>query len=228
MSRRQTVLRNKRLLTSVRRAVLVLLLPVAAAGLHAQPDTAGHTGRYWGISAGLGATLVRAPDVVNYINQYFQPPEKVADFGTAVEFFGSAEFQVAASWMIKGEYSYLLKSYNVDVDQSPEITYTIQMPTILAEYFVEGRGYLFQFGAGAGYRRAKLNLRYIGEQNYRADGVGIKLEAVGNTAFDEHLFGYIGGDARVEFIGTFTDAAGTKVSMRAFGVGLKFGLTYYF
>ncbi len=218
-------------------AASMLLMLLAGAGAYGQSDSAAHTGKYWGISAGLGATVVKAADVVDYINMTYQPADRIADFGTAVEFFGSAESQVSDSWMLKAEYSYLLKSYNVAAMESPEVTYTIQMPTLLAEYFISGKGYLFQFGGGVGYRSARLTIQYFGEQNYHAHGAGFKLEAVGNTAFDEHLFGYIGGDLRADITGDFTDTSGKVltnpltgqgVSMNYLGIGLKFGLTYYF
>jgi hypothetical protein len=65
--------------------------------------------------------------------------------------------------------------------------------------------------------------------------LGIKAHVVGETAFDEHLFGYISGDMRWEFFGKLKNGGGNELrnlgqtaSLSMFVVGIGFGLIYYF
>ena len=58
---------------------------------------------------------------------------------------------------------------------------------------------------------------------------------MGQTAFDEHLYAYIGGDMRWELLGKLKSDNGTVLqnqgrvaSLSMFVVGLNFGVIYYF
>ena len=71
---------------------------------------------------------------------------------------------------------------------------------------------------------------------YSSHGLGFKTEAVGQTAFDENLFGYIGASLGWEFLSDLKDKKGNyltapfstkKVSLRYFHSGLRFGIIQY-
>jgi hypothetical protein len=196
--------------------------------------------RYYGISAGLGVTVINATDIVDFVNAQLQGYSRQDDFATAAEFFGDVEFQVNECWSAKLEYAYLLKSYNVPSPYGQDFVYSynIHMPTAIVHYIVSGTGYIVQFGGGLGYHIARFTEDITStSQSYHSSGLGVKLEIEANTAFDEHLFGYVGGDIRDDIMARFKDDAGnpltilgsgSTVSMSFFSLGLKFGLSYFF
>jgi hypothetical protein len=206
----------------------------------AQTDSSGGSGRAIGVGGGLGVTLVHAADIVDYINLQYQPSSKIQEFSTASEFFGAGEIRLSGSWGVKLEYSYLLKSYSVPEPYGPDysFSYAIHMPVVMAQYLMTGRGFAFKLGGGAGYHIAKFSedASVLVSDSYTSRGVGIKLEAEGNTEFDDHLFGLIAVDVRDDLMGDFRDANNKTMmipvlnrpaTMDFFSIGVKFGLIYY-
>jgi hypothetical protein len=223
-----------------RAGVTIALLCAAIARAGAQTDTSEFLPRPVSINGGLGVTLINASDIVDYINLTYQPSSKLDDFSVAAEFFGAGEVRVSDSWGVKLEYSYLLKSYTVPQQFGADYTfsYGIHMPVAMAQYIVAGRGYAFKFGGGAGYHIANFTQEasVFVSDTYTSKGVGIKLEAEGNTEFDEHLYGLISVDARDAIMGEFKSQGNQKLvipvtnknaGMNFFSLGLKFGLVYY-
>ena len=190
------------------------------------------------IYGGMGIALADVPGLVNYLNT-LGDPTVLSGFATDVVFFGGAEVPLSFEWAGVVEYSYLFKSYTLSIPEGGAYTifYSMHMPTVMAHYVIMGEGYFLKFGGGIGYHTGSLELKdsYGNDITYTAHGVGLKAQAVGQTAFDEHLYGYIGGDLRWELLGQLKGAAGTvppssgKVpSLSMFVVGLSFGLTYHF
>ncbi len=219
---------------------VMLTLVCAVARTGAQTDTSVTVPRAVSINGGLGVALINASDIVDYINLQYQPANKLDDFATAGEFFGAGEIRVSESWGVKIEYSYLQKSYTVPQQYGADYTfsYGIHMPVAMAQYIVAGSGYVFKFGGGAGYHVAKFTQEasVFLSDTYTSKGVGIKLEAEGNTEFDEHLYGLISVDARDAVMGEFRGGGNQKLvipvtnknaGMNFFALGLKFGLVYY-
>lgn len=217
----------------------VLLLAPGVPG--AVPDSSTITDTPFAIAAGFGVSLISATDIVDYINGYTPSPGKVDDFGTAVEFFGASEFRLRPSWGLKVEYAYLLKSYNVPQAVGGEYTfsYHVHMPTAVLQYRFIGEGYALKVGGGGGYHMAVFsqNFGYQGGEEYSSHGFGLKLDAEGNTAFDEHFFGYIAIDIRKNFMSALKGSDGKTLSlpsgggdtsMSFFSIGLKFGFIYLF
>jgi hypothetical protein len=224
---------------SHRAITIVCLLALLGSRSFSQSDTS-LVRRYYGVAAGLGVSLVSAPDIVDYINVQYAPATRIDNFGTGAEFFGNISVQLSESWGLKLDYAYLLKSYDLPQPYPPNFTfsYGVQMPTLVAQFFVTGKGYVLKFGGGAGYHLANFTEEtYVGSTTYHAHGIGLKLDAEGDTAFDDHLFSYIGADIRGDFLGDLATDDGRKlvissknknVKMNFFTIGLKFGLTYYF
>jgi hypothetical protein len=204
--------------------------------LRAQQETVERT---VGVSAGMGVSYIDAPNVVDYLNKFAGPTERASDFTSAVEFFVAPEKWLSPSVVLRLEYSYLLKSYSLSRSEGLyHFGYSVHMPTLVLDYLFEGDGFYVKVGGGGGYHFGKfsrLDPSSSTETRFTGSGVGVKLELTGNTAFGESLYGLIGGDLRLDFIGALKDAdgigpdrAGNPVRLRFTSVGVKFGLVYYF
>ena len=192
------------------------------------------------IYGGMGISLAADPHLVDYINTLADPSQQAGEFATDIEFFGGAEIPVNEDWEGVIEYSYLFKSYNLATYGAGTYTifYNLHLPVAMVQFVVPGKGYFVKLGGGLGYHTGSVEQKasYYGtDSTYTAHGIGVKVQAVGQTAFDEHLYGYIGGMMRWEFLGEPKDKNGSVLqnhgqtaSLSMFVLGLSFGLTYYF
>jgi hypothetical protein len=149
--------------------------------------------------------------------------------------------QVAKDWSMGIEYSLLIKSYSLQ-DQSgfsrSEMSYQVRMPSLLVHYLSFGDGYRVKLGGGVGYHFVQFEQKFPTNgtsETLRTGGIGIKLDAVGNTKFDESFYGSIGVDLRWDFLGTLArSGASADVArsitalpqMNFFNAGVKFGITF--
>ncbi|MBI3585662.1 MAG: hypothetical protein HY088_00845 [Ignavibacteriales bacterium] len=218
--------------------MLVLVAPQMAEARQSQSQKPL---RFFEISGGMGISIHSTPSLADYINITARPRQLLDEFSSAVEFFITPELQVSEEWSMGLEYSLLLKSYTLD-DRSgfsrSEFSYQVHMPTLLLHYLVIGEGYKVKFGGGVGYHIAKFNqsfLSYGTSDDFTAKSIGVKLEAVGNTKFDDTFYGSIGIDLRWDFLGTlkkpdgseaFDRTTSTTAKMNFFSAGLKFGVTF--
>jgi hypothetical protein len=232
--------RRARPLTAI---VAVLAGALLAPALNAQAVTDQSGRRFIDVTVGMGVDLHSASSVADYINLMAQPAidERLKQFSSAVEFYMVPEMQIAPEWSAGIEYALLLKSYSID-DRSgfsrSEFSYQVHMPTILLHRLAFGEGYRVKLGGGVGYHFANFSQRFptVGsEETLTAAGFALKLDAVGNTKFDDVLYGSIGIDLRWDFAGTLEHAPGVKASssttvalpkMAFFSAGLKFGITF--
>jgi len=191
------------------------------------------------VYGGMGVSLAAAPGLVKYLNTLADPAQQVPDFGTNIEFFGGAEFPVTDQWGGALEYGYLFKSYTLPNSIAGTYTefYSVSMPTAMAQYVFSGIGYFIKFGGGLGYHTGSLEQKdsYGNDITYSTHGIGFKAQAVGQTAFDGHFYGYIGGSMRWELLGNLKNGSGTVLqnegraaSLSMFVVGVNFGVIYYF
>ena len=217
-----------------------ILVPAISAAQPA-PDSSNH--QFIDLTVGMGIDIHTATSLDNYINLVAQPrlDEKLFDFSSAVEFFAVPEIQLTEHWSAGVEYAMLIKSYSID-DRTgfsrSEFSYQIHMPTLLVHRLLFGEGYRLKFGGGIGYHFASFtqNFPTVGSgETLSASGIAVKLDAVGNTKFDETFYGSIGVDLRWDFPGTLqraADARSTQSSsialptMNFFSAGLKFGITF--
>jgi hypothetical protein len=233
----------------VKRAGIVRIFVVALAStigpktLIAQTAEDQTSRRFIDFTAGMGIDLHSANSVVNYINLVAQPrlDEKVYNFSSAVEFYAVPEIQVSHDWSVGLEYSLLIKSYAID-DRSgfsrSDFSYQIHMPTLLLHRLILGEGYRVKLGGGIGYHFASFTESFpaVGsDETLSADGLALKLDAIGNTKFDETFYGSIGVDLRWDFEGTLKRGPGAAAAaigsnplpnMSFFSAGLKFGVTF--
>lgn len=189
------------------------------------------------IVGGMGINLVNAPEIVDYINTIALSSQRVDDFATAVDFFGGVEFPIAETWGLKIEHTYLFKSYSIltTMGATNELFYSVQAPSIIIQKVYSGEGYFVKMGGGGGYHvgsASEKNSTFGITTDYTTSGIGMKVEIVGQTAFDRNLYGYIGGQLGWELLGKFStssnapSALGTK-HLKYFFAGLRFGITYY-
>jgi hypothetical protein len=212
--------------------VPLLLLLLCSRSVVAQQTS--HVGSFIQVTGGLGVSAHYDPTIINYINQLTlpAPDQKITDFASASEFFITPEVQVSDDWSVGIEYSYLLKSYNVLGQYAWNFSYTSQMPTMLVHYLSPGDGYWLKFGGGIGYAFGSFTEQFVqsGQENRSStSGPAFKVEAVGNTEFDEHFWGSIGLDLRWVYAGTFKTVAVTSLAspkLDFFSAGIKFGVTF--
>jgi hypothetical protein len=189
------------------------------------------------IVAGMGINLVNASGIVEYINANAVPNQRVDDFTTAVDFFGGVEFPVSEEWGLKIEHTYLLKSYTFHEfsGETQELFYATQSPSLMVQKVIVGEGYFVKMGAGGGYHFGHVSQkfsRFGTSADFTSSGFGMKMEIVGQTSFDEHFYGYIGGHVGWEFQGKFSQSGNAVSSFQSyhfnyFFAGLRFGVTYY-
>ena len=224
-------------------SAFVLLLCSFLQPLTAQPAQPSSSKRFFDITAGLGIAVHSTPTLSNYINALAQPSldQKVDQFNSVAEFYLVPELQVSDEWSVGLEYSLLVKSYSIDSRTAysrTDISYEVQMPSVLLHYLVFGEGFRLKFGGGVGYHFAKFDQSFptIGAgESFRTSGPGFKVDAVGNTKFDETFYGSIGIDLRWDFLGSLSRGVAASQVARSgpnlpaidfFNAGVKFGVTF--
>jgi hypothetical protein len=209
-----------------------------------QPVFRESTQAPFAITAGLGVSGLTAPELFDYMNAFAQPmpEERIDEFSSAAEYFIMPEARVGGSWSVALEYSFLPKRHRFrgggGISDS-EFTYDVHMPTAIVHHLVSGTGYHFKFGGGVGYYFARFEQfvhAYGASERFTTEGLGMKLQAVGDTQFDEMFYGSIGVDLRWGFLGEFRNTQGAAherassktARMQFFTVGLKFGVMVQF
>ncbi|MGE5431813.1 MAG: hypothetical protein ACM3QX_12100 [Syntrophomonadaceae bacterium] len=195
------------------------------------------------INAGMGIDLAATPSLNDYINTSFATSEdQRPSINTNVEFYGEIGRQTSEHFQLGVEYAMTIASYNTINGKAGkyDLSYTIHMPSVLAYYVINGSGYKFKFGGGAGYRLASVDeslAYYSSAVNYTSSGVGFLLKADGSTTLGGSLYANIAGLIRTDFIGVpkngnanlaYNNAANEKVNMNSFSAGIRLGLTYMF
>jgi hypothetical protein len=196
------------------------------------------------LSGGMGVEYLSAPDIVDYVNGRAAAAgatRRVSVFKAGVGFFGAFAYPISRELIVKAEYVYFLGSYNPEIPYVPsEFTLAAHMPCIILQYVLwDEQLYNVKVGGGLGYHFVSLSEKYFtvdGELNGKGLGTVVDLEA--NTAFGDHLFAYLGGDLRFEFIGTLKNDTPVSQSSQygvvplpmgnAFSIGARLGFSYYF
>lgn len=180
-------------------------------------------------SVGMGVEYVSAPDIVDYVR--YITGQAVPEFKAGVQFFGAVSYPVSPDWVVKAEYVYFLASYDLGVPS--DFTLTAHMPSVIFQYVLwDDQLYNVKIGGGLGYRRINFKASYqsFGD-NLSGNGIGAVIDAEAATAFGDHLFAYLGCDARSEFVGSLKGSSTPLVTLptyHALSVGARLGLSYYF
>ena len=190
------------------------------------------------VRASMGIDFVSVPSLKDYIDQL--PYEQLADFNTAINFSGSYGRMLSESYQLQFEVGYFLYSFNSSgVDGQYDLTYSLIMPSVLNYYVLNGKGYNFKFGGGAGIRFLSLDESLPGtgsKTNYSSIGYGLILRAEGNTAIAENVYAHIGADVRYDIIGEPKNNGENlknivlkeNVNFNSLSFGIRLGISYQF
>ena len=195
------------------------------------------------VVGGMGINLVYSPSLNDYIN-FNWTTENIADFSTAVEFYGEVDYSITEKFQLGLEYVYVLWSYNTSlfIGGNYNLDYIHLKPSLLAYYVISGEGYKFKFGGGIGVRGAKLTesigTTIEGSQEFSVLGVGILGRVQGHTKLGGNFYANIGGTIRYDAPGDPTSDESdnplynpiTKeaVNLSCFSVSLDIGISYFF
>jgi hypothetical protein len=215
-------------------AATFCLLPQLRAQTHA--DAAARAS----LSAGMGVEYASYSDVTGLINVTALASERVPEFKSAVEFFGAFALPLSDLWLLKFEYAYTLASWSPQGAFGPAaFSVATHMPSVILPYLLPPRGvHPARGGAGGGYHFGSLGEKYLSlDDTFNGKGAGMVFELEANTAFGDHLFAFLGGNLRWEFIGGLLDGSGVSpgvasggsgVTLHSFGVGARLGACYLF
>jgi hypothetical protein len=190
------------------------------------------------VRGSMGIDFISVPSLKEYIDQL--PYEQLTDFNSAVNFSGSYGRMLSESFQLQAELGYLLYSFtSSDIDGQYELAYNLVMPSILGYYVINGTGYNFKFGGGAGVRFLSVEESLPGtgsSEEYSSVGYGFILRAEGNTAIAEDVYAYIGADARYDVNGEpandgenlYNVVYKENVNFNSLSFGIRLGISYQF
>lgn len=194
---------------------------------------------------GLGVEYYKADGLSNYLN-YAAPGSVVpGSFTSAIRFLMGGEVAVTKNWELGMEYEYLTKSITgSNAVGSQQVSLSYSLPSLTIRRLIPEDGYSIRLGGAFGYHFGGLSLSspYSSQnQNFSAAGLGVDLDGSLDTKLGEKLYARVGVEARAEFAGDLKGADGgtltytdyntgnqLPVNMHLFGVGVSFGLVYYF
>lgn len=186
------------------------------------------------VRASMGIDFVSVPDLKDYLERNYT--DVLSDFSSAVNFSGSYGKMIGESSQLELEIGYLLNSYNSSVSLGNyDLKYSLLMPSLLYNYVLDGNGYNFKFGAGAGVRILSLTEKLPGfpnEDDYSSFGFGFILRGTGNTALSQDVYAHIGTDVRYDLVGKPEDNVEENkignVNFNSLSFGIRLGISYQF
>jgi len=181
------------------------------------------------VAAGLGLEYYNAPSLAQYLAKR-TGNSTPGSFVTAFQLKTDAEYFILSDWTLGVEYAYLINQSN---GKSFQISYSYSLPTLTVRRVLPGENYYLRFGGGIGYHFFSMSQidPYGGTTDYSSKGIGLKFDVAIDTKLSEDFYARVEGDARVEYAGKFNakdaEAPATYNSYLS-GVGITFGLVYYF
>jgi len=186
------------------------------------------------VRASMGIDFVSVPDLKTYLEANYT--DILSDFSSAVNFSGSYGRMVGENNQLEIELGYLLSSYNASsTGGTYDLTYTLIMPTLLYNYVLNGKGYNFKFGAGAGVRLLGFTEKLPADPNdYNNSslGYGFILRVAGNTGIAQDVFAHIGADIRYDILKEVEPSKEGNtigdVNFSSLSFGIRLGISYQF
>lgn len=193
------------------------------------------------LKATMGINFLSMPSVQDYINQSnFSPPnEELGSFNSAVIFTGEAGYFINPNFQLSLEFGYQIYSFtNVGDGGKYEMVYNLFLPSILSYYVINGSGYNFKFGGGAGPRITDVDESLPGTGstvNFSSMGFGLLFRIEGNTVLGGDLYANVGADLSYDLNGEPDNTNGEKlenkiqeesVNFNAFTLGIRLGISY--
>jgi hypothetical protein len=185
------------------------------------------------VGAGMGFEYYNAPSLAQFLVKRAGGAIP-GTYVTAFQLKTNAEYFILSNWTLGVEYAYLVNQSNGNAYQ---ISYSYSLPTLTVHKVLPGDNYYLRFGGGIGYHSFSMSERdpYGGTIDYSAKGIGLKFDVAFDTKLGEDFYARVEGDARAEYTGSFNAAdeltpAGNhpSYSSNLSGVGVTFGLVYYF
>jgi hypothetical protein len=183
----------------------------------------------------MGLDFRNSPSYRDYVNSTFQS-EAASSFKSAISFSGEIDYSFSNNFQVGIELNNVIDSQTSPSGSGGlyEISFTHFKPSILSYYVIPGEGYQFKFGGGLGYRSVSFSERFFSQADYSANGLGVVLKAIGNTALSKDFFALIGIDIRYDFPGELSNN-GNKilnpvtnefVNMNSISVAINLGVTF--
>lgn len=191
------------------------------------------------LMGGMGISFQSTPSLKDYIDNVFTGGEELADFSSAVTFFFESDYEVNPTFDLGVEYEAKIYSYNTSFGGlgTYDISYVAHSPSVLGYYVVQGPGYKFKFGGGAGYRIISVDEQTpesIEVVNYTATGFGLLLKAHAHTLLGGNFYAFISGDVRYDVIGEAENGGKVlgegfpeEINFNTLSVGVKLGVSYF-
>ncbi|TDJ54972.1 MAG: hypothetical protein E2O46_03585 [Ignavibacteria bacterium] len=186
----------------------------------------------------MGIYFASIPSMQDYVNQsgLASSNNQLESFVSSVVFAGEGGLFLSKSFEMALEVAYQLYSFtDVKPEGKDELSFNNLMPSLLGYYVLNGDGYNFKFGGGAGVRFVSVDETRnisVAKTNYSSLGFGIILRIEGNTLLGSSVYANIGADIRYDVNGE-PDNNGTplnnnlqNVNFNAFSVGVRLGITY--
>lgn len=230
------------------RAILVIIFLVAAVSARGQINTptsfkvlnAGND--FISFSFGMGANYSNNPSLLRFIESDIEfysninPDERFSTFEGGLEFFSGIEYQLSKNVSVKGQYSFLTKSFVNDRFPNYDYSYVNHQPYLLVNYIIPQEHSFIKIGAGAGYIVSNFTAKKFGAQSeYSATGMGIMSEGIANLQISKNVAGYLSLYAFKTFTGDLEDNNGVKlsnstvesVSTESLGAGIRLGMEIF-
>lgn len=190
------------------------------------------------LSAGMGISFVNNSSLQDYLNSSFPSSDNLGSFNSFLDLYAEFDYSLSEKYQIGFEYYYSLFSYNsaYGVLGQYELTTKHHKPSLLVYYVINGYGYKFKFGGGAGIRIIDLDEKIGLIKNYSTTGVGFALKAQGYTALSQSVFANIGVTARYDLPGEpenngkkiIDNTIDKPVNINSLSVGVNLGISYFF
>lgn len=191
------------------------------------------------LSASMGIDFVNSPSFYDYINQNFPAQGEIIEgFNASVIFSGEAGYMLSESYQPAVEIGYLIYSYTSSSSIGQyEMAYNNLMLSLLSYYVVNGDGYNFKLGGGAGLRFFSGDESLPGTgitKTYTSTGYGFLLRAEGNTLLGGNIYAKIGAQARYDLNGEPENNGAhlvninENVNFNSLSIGLSLGVSYIF
>ena len=193
-------------------------------------------------SLGMGANYGNNPSLIEFMEgdiDFYEtalPDQQFSTFDVGLEFFSGIELQLAKNVSIKGQYSFLTKSYNLSQFPNYDYSYINHQPYVIINYIIPDDHSFIKLGGGVGYIISDFTAKRFGSENkYSSNGVGLMGEALLNLQISSNVGGYISGYMFKTFMGDLeaptgalllNDNGGT-VNLSSFGVGLRLGMEIF-
>lgn len=214
----------------MKKIFVVLVMLFSTVNITAQVDIMG----------GMGITFQSTPSLKDYIDNLAPSGEELAEYSSSVNFFGEIDYVINPTFDLGLEYENRLFSYNSNYGGlgSYDLSITTHSPTVLAFYVLQGVGYKFKFGGGAGYRLVSVDEELPTSNavtNYTASGFGILLKAQALTLLGGDFYAAVGADIRYDLIGEASNNESTfgttglkeKIDFNTLAFSVKIGISYF-